>query len=352
MKKNLLFLICVFLLTAGANAQNKNDSIYANCEVIPTFTGGDAACRSYLIKNIIMPDDALKQNVEGTVYVQFVVERNGILSSVELKKGILKSLDDEIVRVVKKMPAWSPAIANGINVRYQYTLPVRIRQFDYLKFDSLVDFLDSNYNLVDQAMSSHYSVIKKGKSSFLVSYYRKNGILVEEQMCKTIKPNVKHGQNVIYFEDKKVKSKGTYVNDKKDGIFTTYDQEGVKIKEENFENGLSKDMPSEEAPIYIVCEAPPRFPGGEKERKKFIKDNLVYPERAKEKGKEGVVYIEFVVERDGSISMPSIKRDEIGYGCGEEALRLVKLMPKWEPGMQRDKTVRVAVVLPVVFTLD
>ena len=351
MKRNLLFLICVFLLTAGTNAQNKNDSIYANCEVIPTFTGGDAACRSYLIKNIIMPDDALKQNVEGTAYVQFVVERNGSLSSVELKKGILKSVDDEIVRVVKEMPAWTPASSNGINVRYQYTLPVRIRQFDYLKFDSLVDYLDSNYNLVDQATSSHYCVIKKGKSSFLVSYYQKNGILVEDQMCKTIHPNVKHGENVVYFGNNKVKSKGTYVNDKKEGIYTTYDQEGVKIKEENFENGLSKEMPGEEAPIYIVCEDPPKFPGGEKERNKFIKDNLVYPERAKEKGIEGVVYIEFVVECDGSISKAAIRRD-IGYGCGEEALRLVKLMPKWEPGMQRGKTLRVQIVHPIVFTLD
>lgn len=355
MKRNILFFVCVFLLTVGVNAQNIPDSIYTNCEVIPAFTGGDAACRSYLIKNIIIPDDASKQNVEGIAYVQFVVERNGSLSSVELKKGILKSVDDEIVRVVKEMPAWSPAISNRINVRYQYTLPVRIRQFDYLKFDSLVDFLDSNYYLVDQAMSSHYSVIKKGKSSFLVSYYRKNGTLVEEQMCRTIHPNVKHGENVIYFEDKKVKTKGIFVNDKKEGGFTTYNQDGVRIKEENFENGLSKEVksviPNEEEPIYSVCEAPPSFPGGEDAKKKFIKDNLVYPERAKKKGNEGVVYIEFVVERDGSISKPSIKRN-IGYDCGEEALRLVKLMPKWEPGMIRGKPVRAQFALPIKFALD
>lgn len=320
------------------------------------FVGGDLACQKHLVKNIMIPDDALKQNIEGTAYIQFVVEPNGILSSVELKKGILKSVDDEIVRVVREMPSWSPAIANGINVRFQYTLPVRIRPFDYLKFDSLVDYLDSNYNPVDQTISTHFCIIKKGKSSFLVSYYQKNGTLIEEQMCRTIHPNVKHGENVIYFENTKVKSKGTYVNDKKEGIFTTYNQDGVKIKEENFENGLSKevksDIPIEEEPIYIVCEDPPRFPGGDKERNKFIKDNLVYPERAKKKGNEGVVYIAFVVERDGSISKATIKRDEIGYGCGEEALRLVKLMPKWEPGMQRGKTLRVQYVLPIVFTLD
>jgi len=355
MKKNLLFFVFIFLLTSITNAQTNPDSIYTNCEVSPMFVGGDLACQKHLVKNIRMPDDALKQNIEGTAYVQFVVESNGILSSVELKKGILKSVDDEIVRVVREMPAWSPAIANGINVRFQYTLPVRIRQFDYLKFDSLVDYLDSNYNKVDQAMSSHYSVIKKGKSSFLVSYYQKNGTLVEEQKCRTIKPNVKHGQNVIYFENKKVKAKGTYVNDKKEGIFKTYNQDGVQIKEEYFENGLPNELETdnsgEETLIYCVCEEPPSFPGGEDAKKKFFKDNLVYPERAKKKGNEGVVYIEFVVERDGSISKPMIKRD-IGYDCGEEALRLVKLMPKWEPAIQRGKAVRFQFALPIKFNLD
>jgi protein TonB len=274
---------------------------------------------------------------------------------VELKKGIVKSVDDEILRVVRTMPAWSPAKANDIRVRYQYALPVRIRQFDYLKFDSLVDYLDSNYNRVDQAMSSHYSVIKKGKSSFLVSYYLKNGLLVEEQMCKTIHPNVKHGENIIYFENKKVKTKGIFVNDKKAGIFKTYNQDGVLIKEENFENGIFKDLITEnegkDELIFTVCEQVPMFPGGVDAMKKFFKDNLVYPERAKMKGNEGVVYIEFVVERDGSISKPMIKRD-IGYDCGEEALRLVKSMPKWEPGLQRGKAVRVQFVLPIKFSLN
>ena len=87
----------------------------------------------------------------------------------------------------------------------------------------------------------------------------------------------------------------------------------------------------------------------------FIYKNIKYPTIARENGVEGVCVIRFVVEKDGTISEPEILRN-IGAGCGEEALRVVKKMntlpQKWTPGKQRNSPVKVRFNLPVRFKLQ
>lgn len=101
----------------------------------------------------------------------------------------------------------------------------------------------------------------------------------------------------------------------------------------------------------VIAEDEPEFPGGMEALYKFIQDNVRYPQLALENGIEGKVYVTFVVETDGSITNPRLLRD-IGGGCGQEAIRVVKMMPKWTPGKQQGKTVRVQFNLPVTFTLS
>jgi protein TonB len=120
----------------------------------------------------------------------------------------------------------------------------------------------------------------------------------------------------------------------------------------------------EEEEIFKVVEDNPAFPGCENisdkaEKKKcadekmlqFIYGNIKYPAIARENGVEGMVVVKFVVEKDGSITAPEVVRD-IGAGCGAEALRVVQMMPKWEPGKQRGRAVRVQFNLPVKFKLE
>ncbi len=82
----------------------------------------------------------------------------------------------------------------------------------------------------------------------------------------------------------------------------------------------------------------------------FISDHLQYPLLALAAGVEGTVVVKFVVEANGEVSSEKIVRD-IGYGCGEAALKMVRLMPDWEPGRQRGTPVRVQINLPVKFEL-
>jgi protein TonB len=108
---------------------------------------------------------------------------------------------------------------------------------------------------------------------------------------------------------------------------------------------------SEEAePPFVIVEQMPQFPGGEKELMNFIKNNLRYPVLAQEMGISGVVIINFVIDKEGGISDIKISRG-IGSGCDEEAIRVLKLMPKWTPGRQGGRTVRVAYNLPFRFVL-
>ena len=102
--------------------------------------------------------------------------------------------------------------------------------------------------------------------------------------------------------------------------------------------------------IFLVVENEPEFPGGEDSLYAYIARNIKYPEAAKKEKIEGRVFVTFVIEKDGQVSSAKILRD-IGGGCGEEAIRVVKSMPKWKPGTQRGNPVRVQFNLPVSFML-
>ena len=103
--------------------------------------------------------------------------------------------------------------------------------------------------------------------------------------------------------------------------------------------------------VYIVVEQMPEFPGGDKGFHQFIADNVKYPAEAKEKGIRGIVYVNFIVEPDGSVSDIKVLRG-IGSGCDEEAVRVVESMPKFKPGMQNGEAVRVSYTVPVIFRLE
>ena len=114
---------------------------------------------------------------------------------------------------------------------------------------------------------------------------------------------------------------------------------------------IEEEEVEQEEEIFQVVENSPEFPGGEEALYKYLSENIKYPALAKENNITGRVYVTFVVEKDGSIANPQIRRD-IGGGCGAEAVRVVKAMPKWKPGKQRGKAVRAQYNLPIVFNLQ
>lgn len=114
---------------------------------------------------------------------------------------------------------------------------------------------------------------------------------------------------------------------------------------------VQEEEEEKEDEIFQVVEQDPEFPGGVEALYKFVQQNIKYPQLAKENNITGRVFVQFVVEKDGSVSNVRAARD-IGGGCGAEAVRVVKSMPKWTPGKQRGKAVRAAYTLPVNFNLQ
>lgn len=107
----------------------------------------------------------------------------------------------------------------------------------------------------------------------------------------------------------------------------------------------------EEAEVFFIVENMPEFPGGELALRKFIANAIKYPVIAQENGIQGKVYVNFVVDKDGSVTQARIARG-VDPSLDKEALRVVNTLPKWKPGMQRGKPVKVSYTVPISFVLQ
>jgi len=128
----------------------------------------------------------------------------------------------------------------------------------------------------------------------------------------------------------------------------------VEVTEETvIEDVVFEEAPAEEEAdeIFQFVEDQPAPIGGMKAFYKFVGDKLKYPPQARRMGIEGKVYVTFVVGKDGSLTDVRVLKG-IGAGCDEEAVRVIQSAPKWKPGKQRGRPVRVRMQLPIIFKLN
>lgn len=133
MKK--LFLLSVSLFLFGIVSAQSDSSSTAKTtpapgeDVItqPEFKGGIEKMYQYIADNFEYPDDAAKRSVNGKMEVEFTVEKSGDITYVGILKGLDYSIDEEVLRLLKGMPRWTPATKNGVPVRYKVSMPITIR---------------------------------------------------------------------------------------------------------------------------------------------------------------------------------------------------------------------------------
>ena len=214
----------------------KRDKLFVVVEDKPEFIGGESALFKYISENIKYPKVARENNIEGTVYVGFVVEADGSITDVDVKRGVGGGCSEEAVRVISAMPDWKPGRQQGQPVAVAYTIPIKFK--------------------------------------------------------------------------------------------------------------LGGDEK-----IYTVVEQKPEYAGGDTTMCKFLAANIKYPAEAIKKKTEGTVYIGFVVNADGSLSNFEIKRS-VGDGCDDEALSVIKMMPNWIPGKNKNVPVRTSYTLPIKFKME
>ncbi len=118
---------------ADASAKIEPDKMgyYTRTEVSPAYSGGQSALENYIMNTIEYPSQAIDNNVEGTVHIQFAVDEQGKISNVKPTGTRLGyGLEEEAVRVVSRMPAWTPGKVKGKNVKTWRTLPITYKLED------------------------------------------------------------------------------------------------------------------------------------------------------------------------------------------------------------------------------
>jgi len=113
--------------TIQTSNTQKEDSVFNVVEKMPLFNGGNEGLYSYLGKNIKYPDEAKIKGVQGTVYVTFIIEKDGSVSHVKILRGIGSGCDEEAFRVVESMPKWTPGYSEGKAVRVSFNLPIKYK---------------------------------------------------------------------------------------------------------------------------------------------------------------------------------------------------------------------------------
>jgi len=276
-----------------------------------------------------------------------------------------------------------------------------------LKKNTYTAFFDKNLNIVDSILA-HYYTFYDGTDTLHQSgtdfNYRITGILLSKTEYTTDVQRHKLRTITNYDELGQISSILHLKDEKADGEFLYYDPSGSLEMKEIYSNGKLKQgksyasgveteinyredkigrknllfpaanyslknppgaplptrplketytnsSPVKEGSVFTVVEIPATFPGGEQAMGDFIRKNIKYSKQEKKGGISGVCYVTFIVEQDGTVSNVKLLKG-IPYKpkCNEEAIRVVKKMPKWKPGFQNGKAVRVQFNLPIRFT--
>ncbi len=190
MKKIILFLSLLISLDAIC----QNDPVYQVVEQQPEFQGGHLTMYNYLKTNLIYPQAALKRQIQGKVFMSFIVEKNGQLSDITILKGLGYGCDEEAVRLLETMPLWKAGKQGGKVVRVKYNLPIEFslggNRFEdeddsvYEAVDRPSKFLGQFENYILENMIYPQQAIQRGIQGIIdVGFIvKKNGILSNFQL--------------------------------------------------------------------------------------------------------------------------------------------------------------------------
>lgn len=299
------------------------DPVYVDCSILPKYQGGEQEMEDFIQNNISIDESTLLNNNFETINVTCTVEKNGKLSNIKSTQFIDYTTALEALRIARIMPEWSPAWNFGKKARAFITIPIKFKKPDNYK--KQISEIENRY------LAAHDTC---GLCSQLESHSLRNGFLISQYpFCFKRDSLILKDNSIKYIYDDYTYSI-VYLNKCKDDlIFQHFNSENRCI------NRLS------------INDTPPTFPGGDQARIKFISTTIKYPPYARDKGIQGIVYINFVVNTDGSITDIEIERSP-DSDLSKEAIRVVKAMPKWTPAMQDDKPVKVKFYMPLKFTLQ
>ena len=360
-----------------------SDSIYISAEKNPAYPGGQKGLEQFKMKKLKYPAKAKKAGFEGTVQVNFIIEKDGNLSHIRIAGGASPSLDAEALRLAKSIPAWQPGMENGRPVRFAYSTP-----FNFLinpdKFEEITAMGSSVPAFMSTSKTDEetpFVVVEEmplfpGGDKELLKF-----IAVNTKYPENAKANNIQGRVILRFCVTKTGSVNRISILK--GVNYELDAEAVRVVSElpQFTPGkqggkavnvwymvpitfalgqkntgsekseaLTKTEAVSKPPEYTITgyDEAPVFKGGEAAMKKFITRNLVYPTSAVSKGLSGKVIINYCIGTQGKVEVATVYQG-IEAELDAEALRVIKMLPAFQPAKLEGKPVHVWYQIPVTF---
>lgn len=333
--------------------------VFVVVEEMPRYPGGDTALMQYVYKNLRYPPEAKAKGIQGRVILRFCVNAAGSVDRVAVLRGVDPILDNEAVRVISSLTGWIPGRQGGKPVNVWYSIPVtfglsesgsgyRPRYF-VVNSDTIYTYIKE----MPQFPGGRETLNNYRETSLKYPDAAKNtglGGTVSIRFIVDINGNLSDF-NII------------------SGVSPALDAEALRVARlmpqwiPGREGGKPVKVqtgtvfifnPNPGAPpseVFVVVEEMPVFPGGDSMLIKYIADNIHYPAAAKEKNIQGRVILRFCINYLGGIEQVGVLKG-VDPELDSEAIRVIKTLPKWQPGKQGGKPVNVWYSVPVTFALS
>jgi TonB family protein len=321
---------------APTATSNGSDEIFTIVEKSAEPEGGISEFLKMIGTNMRYPVEARRAGVEGKVFVQFVIDEQGNLTSSEVVKGVSPEIDAEALRVVKLSGKWTPGEQRGRKVKQRIVLPI---VFSLGTGNPAVISVDGSQNMASSPQMS-YGIPEEFNGLILI-----DGKEATAEELKALPANSIKRLNVLKLPEKV----SPYGEKGKNGVLEVFTDKTAGSSQHNVieiksaalfgqqQNGKPTDKPAEPQ-------------GGSHQFLTYITQNLRYPAEARRANVQGKVFVEFVVDEQGNITQPKI-RQGVSPELDAEALRIIQNSERWTPAEHEGKRVKQTIVLPISFSL-
>ena len=315
--------------SAYTNISPIQDSVMAVAAKMPEYPGGNDAKLKFLAGKLRYPNIAKDKNQQGRVIVQFVVSKTGKVKNAKVVKSIAPALDKEALRLVNSLPDWIPGEENGQKVSVYQIVVVTFKladQFSKLQnpkviaIDNIKMPLNFDINILKPSEIDTGYATMPTTDEMKRRLINKYGIEAENGVIEVYTNRFKELKN--------------------------------KVRNEPWDT-IERINPDDKNAIYPIIDIDklPEFNGGNKNFVSFINKNLKYPVVCKEKGIQGNVIVQFVIDKTGKVK-DAVVKNKIHILLATEAIRVVNSLPDWIPGEKHGEKVNVRYTLPIQFKIN
>lgn len=316
----------------------------------------------------------MERGIEGRVIVQFTVDSTGNICKEDVVRSIDPQLDGEAIRLIRNMPRWKPGTVRGKPWNVRYTLPVTFDLPDSAtrkvvespkpkeptieeaeKKPLIVLIFSDGAEIIAEGKQLNYIPLVVTEFDYLEPFGLSLADIADADTLVHYMAEGKYGElgkdGAIVYHIKK-KSYGEVTQALSQHWFNKGSNERLRTIEKSSGSADEEvvEYESKYEGVFIHYELQPEFPGGVKALMEYVEANIGYPQEVKERGIQGRVIVQFIVEEDGTLTGEQVIKP-VDPQLDAEAIRIMRSMPKWKPGQFGGKPTRMRFTFPVTFRL-